>query len=68
LIQSIAIRSGQVEISVQTASTGPVELQASTDLVNWTTLATVVPAGGVAEFKAPGSVGQGARFYRTVAK
>ena len=68
LIQSIAIRSGQVEISVQTASTGPVELQASTDLVNWTTLATVVPAGGVAEFKVPGSAGQGVKFYRTIGR
>jgi len=65
VIQRIAVRNGQAVISLRTASTNLVEIQASTDLVNWQTLATVTPSGGVAEFSDPGSVGQANRFYRT---
>ncbi|MDA1275508.1 MAG: hypothetical protein O2960_15925 [Verrucomicrobia bacterium] len=68
VIQSISIRNGQAMISLRTVNTGPVEIQASTDLENWQTLATVPPSEGVVEFSDQGSVGLLLRFYRTVSQ
>lgn len=65
VIQNISVRSGLITFSVRTVSTKPVVIQASTDLVNWQTMATVTPSAGVAQFSEPKFTGSSLRFYRT---
>ncbi len=66
IASDFALVGGDFRLSFETALGYRYEVQASTNLVDWTTLLSSVGTGGAIEFSDPEALSFGHRFYRVI--